>query len=100
LHRSLVLGEITGKEKIHVAPDEFQQEYMRLADAYAQAGLPADMVQSEEFQRRVFSDLLTQKTLTRLTEIATGRAPSLEEAAAEPKEATEGDAAATEEAAS
>lgn len=100
LHRSLVLGEITGKEKIRVTPDEFQQEYARFADAYMQAGLPADAVQSEEFQRRVFSDLLTQKTLTRVSEIATGRAPSLEEEPSEPQAVTEGDAAASDEAAS
>ncbi len=99
LHRSLVLGEITGKEKVKVAPDEFQQEYNRLAEAYVRAGLPPEMVESEEFGRRVFSDVLTQKTLSRLTEIATGRAPSLDEepaASQEPAESAEPEAQETE----
>ena len=100
LHRSLVLGEITGKEKIRVSPDEFQQEYTRMADAYAQAGAPAEIVQSEEFQRRIFSDLLTQRTLARITEIATGRAPSLDEESPESKDEPENASPAVQETAS
>jgi FKBP-type peptidyl-prolyl cis-trans isomerase (trigger factor) len=100
LHRSLVLGEITGKEKIRVSPNEFQQEYARMADAYAQAGAPAEIVQSEEFQRRIFSDLLTQRTLARITEIATGRAPSLDEENPESKDEPEDASPAVQETAS
>jgi FKBP-type peptidyl-prolyl cis-trans isomerase (trigger factor) len=97
LHRSLVLGEITSEEKVRVNPDEFQQQYNRMAEAYVQAGLPAEMVESEEFGRRVFSELLTQKTLARLTDIAMGRAPELTEEIAEAAESAEGTAPAIDE---
>lgn len=94
LQRSLVLSQFLDREKIEVTPEEFDAEYSRLVGVYTNAGVPAELLQQQSFQRRVYADIRMQKGMDRLVEIAKGEAPPLHEETEPAEEAAEEAAAA------
>jgi trigger factor len=94
LQRSLVLTHFIQEEKIVVSPEEWEQELERVGERYLQAGVPAELLDSDAFRGRVYMDVRVGKAKDRLVEIATGEAPPLsEEDAAEdpPSESVPGE---------
>ena len=65
-------------ERIRVAPDEVTAEIDRMAPpGDEQAAAFREALESGQGQRVVFQDVLTEKTLQRLRDIVTGKAPEL-----------------------
>lgn len=75
LQRSLVLTQFIQEEKIEVPAEEWEQELARVGDLYLQAGVPAELLDSDAFRERVYLDVRIGKAKDRLVEIATGKAP-------------------------
>ena len=77
LRRSLVLTEVSEAEKIDVTDEEVDAEVERLsASAGAQAEQLRQLFGGEEARRTIRRNLLTRKTLDRLTEIGTPDQPA------------------------
>ncbi len=88
----LVLAELARREDITVSPDETQAEFDRLlgsAQEPAQADALRKVLESGEGRLVLRQDVLTEKTLARLTAIVSGQAPALAEAPAAEEPAAE-----------
>lgn len=101
LQGRLVLGKLVEAEQTEVTPEEIQAELDRMAPANeenAEAHQMRTILDTPAGQAMIRQDLLTSKTLARLREIVSGKAPAAEapEAAEKPagKKAAEADAPA------
>jgi trigger factor len=80
LQGRLVLGKLAEVERIEVTPEDIQAEIERMAPADSedeQAKALLEVLNTPSGQALVRQDLQTTKTLARLREIATGKAPDL-----------------------
>ena len=78
LQGRLVLAKMAELERIRVAPEEITAEIDRMAPpGDEQAAAFREALESGQGQLVVFQDVLTEKTLQRLRDIATGKAPEL-----------------------
>ncbi len=83
----LVLGELAKREGLIVSAEEAQVEFDRLisqAEEPAHADELRKLFGSDAGQAMIRQDVLTEKTLARLRDIVTGKAPVEEPAAEEP----------------
>ena len=83
LRRGLAMGKLTEAEGIDVAPPEIDAEIERICEPMAeQRERFLEVFNSPDGRSTVRRDLLSQKTMARLAEIAAGQAPALPERAA------------------
>lgn len=76
VRRSIVLIKLAEDEQIEVTPDDIDAEINRMIEPFGdQADRFREIFGSEDGRATVRRDLLSQKTLTRLGEIASGEAP-------------------------
>ncbi len=90
LHRGLVLAEISQREKISLDPQEFDEAFEELKEAYMRAGYSEEVVERSNLGERLFAQMMTEKVMERIREIATGQAPEVPEDKPEDKGSDEG----------
>ena len=80
VEKSLVLGKVSEIEQLDVTEEEIKDETQtRLLSFGAQASLATQLMNSAQMRRAITNQLLTDKTLDRLEQIARGNAPPLDE---------------------
>ncbi len=91
LQTALALGKIVELENISVDNDDIRRESERMTAASQNPEEMANMVYSESGQRVIANNLLTEKALRRVLEIAKGEADTAEETTTEAESADETD---------
>jgi trigger factor len=83
VEKSLVLGRVSEVEQLDVSEEDIKDETQtRLLSFGAQASLATQLMNSAQMRRAITNQLLTDKTLDRLEQIARGNAPKLDESKA------------------
>lgn len=86
LHHALVLSAVRHAEKVSVDPEEYEKLYQETRDTYLRSGIPAKTLEDSDLAERVYRQMLADKVLARVREIATGQAPEIPEDASEAQE--------------